>query len=124
MSIVWNCTTDITLHINTGMDENENYLLGREKRLSFAQKQRMQCLCGDVLSMEAANAVSTAPYSETKANIDPATLYGKRMKLLIESGLVAGITPTSTRKRSNQQTLDFALSRQDGDDSIDEPEVG
>ena len=37
--------------------------------------------------------------------------------LLIASGLIAGITPTSIRKRSAQRTLDFALSRPDGGDA-------
>jgi hypothetical protein len=37
-----------------------------------------------------------------------------RTQLLIASGLIAGITPTSTRKRSAQATLDFAFSKPDG----------
>jgi len=45
------------------------------------------------------------------------------MRLLIASGLIAGITPTSTRKRSPQAILDFALSRPDGGD-VDEPKAG
>lgn len=92
--------------------------------MSFAQKQAMQCLCGEGSSTEAANAVSTAPYSETKARIDPATLYAKRMRLLIESGLVAGITPTSVRNGSNQGTLDFAFSQLDGEGSSGEQDQG
>ncbi len=102
--------------MNTETAEKENYSQVQAKKLSSAQKQAMRCLCGEDSSTEAANAVSTAPYSETKAFTDPVILYNKRIKLLIASGLVAGITPTSTRKRLRQKTLDFALYRQAGQD--------
>jgi hypothetical protein len=111
-----------TARINTPMVESDNCSQAQAKKLSFAQKQAMQCLCGGGSSTAAANAVSTAPYSETKARTDPATLYAKRMQLLIESGLVAGITPTSVRNGSNQTTLDFAFCRQGGSGSNAEPD--
>jgi hypothetical protein len=100
--------------IRTGA--KESYSQGQERKSSSAQKQQMQCLCGAGLSTEAESAVSTAPYSETKAPSDPQNLYAKRIKLLIESGLVAGITPTSVRQRSDQQTLDFVSSKPVGND--------
>ena len=105
----------------TETEENENCLRGREKKLSSAQKQRMRCLCGDDSSMEAANAVSTAPYSEMRETIDPAILYARRMQSLIASGLVAGITPLSTRRQSPQATLDFAFSKLDGGEQDEQP---
>jgi len=64
--IALNCMNDTTPHINTPMAENEPSSSGQEKKLSFAQKQQMQCLCGAGSSTALANAVSTAPYSETK----------------------------------------------------------
>ena len=115
--------SDIIHVISTKMDEKEHSSSAPEKKLSFAQKQQMQCLCGVGSSIEAENAVFTAPYSETRVFIDPVTSYNKRIKLLIVSGLVAGITPTSVRKQSPQQTLDFAFSKQDGDDLKEEQEV-
>jgi hypothetical protein len=35
----------------------------------------------------------------TKERLAAATLYAKRIELLTSSGLIAGITPTSTRRR-------------------------
>jgi len=105
---------DTTVATNTKTGESESCSQAPERKLSFAQKQAMHCLCGDGSSTDRANAVSTAPYSETKVSIDPQTLYAKRIKLLMQSGLVAGITPTSVRNQSNQQTLDFAFSRPGG----------
>lgn len=111
---------DTTPYINTQMAANESNSSAQAKKLSFAQRQQMRCLCGAGSSTALENAVSTAPYSEMKESTDPRTSYAKRIKSLIDSGLVAGITPTSTRKRSPQQTLDFALLPQAGNDSDDE----
>lgn len=119
-----NSITDTTAHTSTLMAESENFSQDRERKLPFAQKQAMQCLCGADSSMEAANAVLTAPYSETKATTDPATSYAKRMRLLMKSGLVAGITPTSVRNGSNQGTLDFAFYPQVGEGSSGEQDQG
>ena len=107
---------DITAPIITPMGVNESNSSGQGSKLSFAQKQAMQCLCGAHLSTAAENAALTAPFSVMKARTKAPSSYAKRMQLLIASGLVAGITPTSVRKGLNQLTLDFALSRQDGDD--------
>lgn len=38
-----------------------------------------------------------------------ATSFDRRMRLLIACGLIAGITPSSVRQRSNQLTLDIAF---------------
>ena len=114
---------DITRPINIKMEERGNCLPDQGKKLSFAQRQQMRCLCGAGSSTEAENAVSTAPYSETKATIDPAISYVRRMQLLMQSGLVAGITPTSIRKGSNQKTLDFVLKQLDGNSAEKRGEV-
>ena len=114
---------DITVATSTKTDDNENYSLGPEKKLSFAQRQAMQCLCGAGSSTAAVNAVLTAPYSEMKAQSNPVNSYNKRIKLLIESGLVAGITPTSIRQQSSQQTLDFVLSKRGGNGSTEKPKA-
>ena len=118
-----NYMKDIIPHITTKMGESVSSSSVQVKKLSSAQKQAMRCLCGDGSLTPAENAASTAPYSETRVFIDPRTSYNKRIKLLIEFGLVAGITPTSRRKRSNQQTLDFALYPQDGNDLNEKQEV-
>ena len=100
--------------VDTPMDGKENCSPDQVKKLSSVQKMRMHCLCGVGSSPEMQNAVSTAPYSETKASIDPAISYDRRTKLLMQYGLVAGITPMSARKGLDQLTLDIALSAQGG----------
>tara|TARA_R110002126_G_scaffold101704_2_gene233722 strand:- start:867 stop:1133 length:267 start_codon:yes stop_codon:yes gene_type:complete len=52
---------------------------------------------------------STARRSETKGRIKVQSSFDKRMRLLIAFGLIAGITPTSTRKGSSQRTLATAF---------------
>ena len=109
--------------INMQTDEKESCSLDPARKLSSVQKQRMQCLCGEDSLLPAENAESTAPFSETSQSIRARNLSDKRIKSLIASGLVAGITPMSVRKQSNQQTLDFALSKQDGSDLNEKQEA-
>jgi len=52
--------------------------------------------------------------SETNRRSYRQNLSDKRMKLLMQSGLIAGIIPTSIAKRSHQEILDFVLWQQDG----------
>jgi hypothetical protein len=107
---------DTTAATNTKTGAKENFSQAPARKLSFAQKMQMQCLCGEGSSTEAANAVLTAPYSETKAKANHRRSYNKRIKLLLQSGLVAGITPTSVRQQSPQATLDFVFCKRDGQD--------
>ncbi len=60
---------------------------------------------------------STAQCSAMRVNTYRHCSYAKRMQLLMQSGLIAGITPMSTAKRWSQGTLDFASSQQVGDDA-------
>lgn len=64
--------------------------------------------------IKADNKESTVQFSETKAHIKAANSYDRRIRLLTASGLIAGITPLSERKRFPQQTLDIVLSKQGG----------
>lgn len=52
---------------------------------------------------------STAPFSETRAATKVPSSFAKRMRLLIASGLVKGITPTSIRRGSHQGILASAF---------------
>lgn len=97
-------------------------LSGRERRLCSEPSEQTPCLFGVDSSTMADNKESTAPYSETKDATDQANSFDKRAQLLIASGLIAGITPTSIRKRYGQAILDFASSRQDGG-AADEPKA-
>lgn len=53
--------------------------------------------------------------SETKVRIEARNSYVRRMRLLIASGLIAGITPMSIRRGFNQGCLGGVFSRPDGD---------
>ena len=72
-----------------------------------------------VLTSEQGNdkTASTARRSGTKGRIKARNSYVRRMRLLIASGLIAGITPTSTRNGSSQRILAFASSEQVGSDA-------
>jgi hypothetical protein len=60
---------------------------------------------------------STARRSGESKLVAARTLFGRRMRLLIVSGLIAGITPTSIRKGSRQGYLAHVFSLPDGDTS-------
>jgi hypothetical protein len=64
-----------------------------------------------VLTKEQAknNQVSTVPCSEMSLSIKAANSFDRRTGLLMSYGLIAGIIPTSIRKRSPQETPGFAF---------------
>jgi len=99
------------------MAEKENYSSAPERKLYSEPKKETPSLCGETFSTTPDRKELIAPPSATKAATDPATSYAKRIRLLMSCGLIAGMTPTSTRKRSAQQTLDFAFSPLDGCDA-------
>jgi hypothetical protein len=97
------------------MDESADNSSAPEKRSCSEPSEQMPSSSGETSLTTADSRESTVPSFVTK---DPAyhrASSDKRIKLLIASGLVAGITPTSTRHQSPQQTLDFALSPPGGD---------
>ena len=118
-----NCTKGIILPTNTRADESESNSSAPEKKLSSAQKRQMRCLCGGDSLMIQESAESIALYSEMNHSTKARHSSDRRIKLLIASGLVAGITPTSRRKRLPQQTLDFAFLPPDGEGSNGKQEV-
>jgi len=69
------------------------------------------------------NQASTVRRSGMRERTAAQNLYNKRMQLLIASGLIAGITPTSIRNGSDQRILDIAIYRLDGGDAA-EPTAG
>ena len=116
--IALNSMNDTTRLINTKTEDAGFCLLGQGKRSSSVPPKETPCSYGEDSKTTVANTASTVQCSAMKADTSAANSYARRMRLLIASGLVAGITPTSTRKRSPQATLDFALSPQDGDDFL------
>lgn len=108
------CMSVITVAIDTATAANDDSSSGQEKNLSCEPNMLMPCGSGDTSTTTPANRVSTARYSATSRAIRARALYAKRIRLLIASGLIAGITPMSTRRGSPQKTLDFAFSKQAG----------
>ena len=58
---------------------------------------------------------SIVPRFAMRERLAAATSYGKRIELLMSSGLIAGITPTSTRKRLGADCLEDVSSLLVGD---------
>jgi len=94
--------------------ENGSYLLDLERRSFSEQEPLMRCLFGENSSMIAGNRESTALSSETNLTTKAQNLSAKRMLSLMQSGLVAGITHTSTPKRLSHKTLDIVFIALDG----------
>lgn len=103
------CTSATTQPIDTWMGASATDSLDLEKKLSLEPSPPMLFLRGDDSSTTQDSKASTAPSSGTNQRTVAQNSYGKRMRLLTASGLIAGITPTSTRRGSAQQTLDFAF---------------
>jgi len=103
--------------IGTPMGAAANYSAAREKKLCCAPRPEMPALFGENSSTTVGNGGSTVPSSATRRrrNIEAASSFRRRMRLLTASGLVRGITPTSTRHGLPQGTLDGVFSSQDGD---------
>jgi hypothetical protein len=90
------------------------------KRLFSELPKETPCLSGESSSTIAGKSESTAPSSETKANTDPVTSFDRRTRLLIDFGLIQGITPTSIRKQFGAAIPDFVSSLPVGE-NVDSP---
>lgn len=73
-----------------------------------------QCLFGETLLTTRDRKASTVPCSETKADTKAVSLSDRLTPLLISSGLVKGIIPTSLRVRSNPVIPAIASWLRDG----------
>jgi len=104
-----------TAPTDTAMVESENYSSAQAKRSFFAPPPLTLCSYGEPSSTTAGRTASTAPCSATSHHTAARTSFAKRAQLLMRSGLIAGITPTSIAKRSPQRTLDIVFSPLDGD---------
>jgi len=100
------------------INESGNCSLALETNSSCTQRTRAPSSCGGGSPMTASTSApansrreSTARSSETKASTYRHRSFDKRMQSLMQSGLIAGITPTSIAKRWPQRTLDFASSQ-------------
>ena len=107
--VAWRYMSDITVPISMLMEEFVNYSSVQGIKWFLEPRQEMLFLCGENSKMTALTKEpvslkpgSIAQHSATKAQCEARNLFAKRMQLLISSGLVKGITPTSTRKKLNQ----------------------
>ena len=114
----------ITPRTATRTDEFGSCLPDPVKKLCSGPSAETPSLCGDdsrmtasTRALESDSKASTAPRSGKRERIAARTLFVKRMQSLIASGLIGGITPTSTRKGSNQGYLGPVFSARAGDTS-------
>lgn len=107
-------TIATTAPINMRISGSGDCLLAPAKKLSCAHLAETPCLFGDDLSMTAVNAASTARRFGMKGAPCRQSLSDRLMPLLISSGRVRGIIPTSMRRASDQLTLGPAFCTQDG----------
>jgi hypothetical protein len=112
---------NITQPDNTETGERDRNSLVPE-RLSFCEpSEETPFLSGENLSTTPEKPESTAPYSETKASTNRASLSDRLMRspTFLNAGLVKGIIPTSMRRKSGQQILDFVSYKQGGESAAE-----
>jgi hypothetical protein len=117
------CTSGTIRLTDTLMGASEPSSSVQAKRSFSGLRKRTPYGSGASSTTTAGSKASTAPSSATSQATAARASYRKRIESLIASGLIAGITPTSTRKGSPQKTLDFAFSKRVGVD-VDEPKAG
>lgn len=110
MNRVSQCMSATTRPINTKTVGRENYLQGQEKRSFCEHEQQTLFSFGDGSLTEADRRELTALFSATSQQLEARTLSDRQILLLIISGLVAGITPTSIRNKLGAPIPDFVLS--------------
>lgn len=92
------------------MVDRQNYSSDQERRSCCGRFKQMQFSFGEDLSMTPDKTGSTVQFSETNRNSDRLTSFAKRAILLGRSGLIAGVTPTSIRGRSEALILGTVFS--------------
>ena len=113
---------DITPATNTEMDESESCSANQGKRSFCDLQQEMPWSFGESSSMPAGKPALTVPSSEMSRATKAANSFDRRMRLLIASGLVCGITPTSIRRQLGVAIPAFVSSWQGGE-NMERPKV-
>ena len=114
MSLVSISMSDITHAESTKMVVSRASLRDQEKRSSSEPVQEMLCLSGGDSLTARDRKELIALFSATKAQLSRRSLSDRLTVSLMQSGLVCGITPTSTRERLGAATPDFVLLLPDG----------
>ena len=127
MLLVSPCTSGIIPHTSTEMEENECYSPDQARRSFSERRPETPSLFGENLlttastsAQESAKPELTAQLSETRAHSDHLTSYAKHAKSLLIAGLIAGITPTWTRRNCGADCREAALLPPDGNTSASE----
>lgn len=94
-----------------------------EKQSRSARRPAMLSSSGASSSMTAASRASIAPFFVMKGRICRRSLSDRLTQSLITSGLVKGITPSSTRKQSGQPILVLAFDTPVGGDAVTQKAV-
>lgn len=117
-------STNVTTHaIIIAMVGGEHSLLDRAKVLFSGPSEPTLFSSGDGSSMTAGMMASTAPYFVMKARTRRVSLSDKLTQSLITSGLVRGITPTSTRKQLGEPVRVIASFELGGADAAGPDQV-
>lgn len=114
------CTNATTPLIDTPMVGKESSLLDPEKNLSCEVGEATPSLFGENsnASVSRSNTALTVPRSAMKEKSAAANSFDKRTRLLIASGLVRGVIPSSIRKESDRRIRATAFLWPDGDDAV------
>lgn len=110
------CMSDTILHTNMQTGGCAVCSRGRVKKSSCEPEPETPDLFGEASSAIGSSRGSVAPSSATKARSYRPSLSDRLTLSLIRSGLVAGITPTSIRRRSRAEIRDSAFWPQGGHD--------
>ena len=110
-------TNDITHVVDTLTGVRDPSLSAPVKVLSYVQEKAMLSSYGANSSMTADKQASIAQSFATNLRTYQASLSDRLTRLLIESGLVKGITPMSIRQMSGQPIRALAFDAPDGSDA-------
>lgn len=114
MCPAWHSTNSTIQPTNTKMDESEKSSADQEKRSCSEPEQPTLFLYGASSLTARDRRELIALFSGTRGRSAPQTLSDRLTPSLILSGLVRGITPTSTRRQLGAPIPDFVLSLPDG----------
>jgi len=111
------CTSATIRAESSGMPVTATKSSDPGKSFFYVPSELTPYLDGVSSSTTVVNKESTAPSSGTNRRTSARRSFVRRIKSLIDGGLIAGITPMSIRKRSPQKILDIASSAPAGADA-------
>jgi hypothetical protein len=95
-----------------------NSFVAQERRSFCVHGEETLCLFGESSKMIRDKKELIAPSSATNRPIKVVSLSDRQTPLLMQSGLIKGITPMSMRQKSGQLTLGTATNSLDGNVAV------